>query len=239
MRTSTIWCVIPAAGVGQRFGGSVPKQYQSFAGQPLLRRTMERIAAHPWIAGLVVVLSEQDGWWDGAVVCEGKPVRTAIGGEQRCHSVLAGLDRLAGTVDAADWVLVHDAARPCLPLSDLTRLIEEGSAHPCGAILASAVRDTLKRGADRDIETTVPRERLYRALTPQLFRLGELRELLRRAIADPALLPRLTDEASAFELAGRSVGITEGSEQNLKVTLPADLAFAEVIWQQQELGTLA
>ncbi len=225
-----IWCVVPAAGAGLRAGGAVPKQYRNVLGKPLILRTMERLAQHPRVAGLVVALAERDRRWGGYVMCMGKPVRTCNGGAVRADSVRAGLARLAQFERPDAWVLVHDAARPCLPHADLDRLLREGTKHAVGALLAARIRDTVKRADDGEsVAETVPREKLWRALTPQLFRLGELASALDWARADPERAARVTDESSAFELLGKRPLLVEGSDDNLKVTTADDLVRAEAI----------
>ena len=192
-----IWAVVPAAGIGSRFGGDVPKQYLEVAGEPLLAHTLRALLAHPGVAGAVVVLAQDDPRWPGWSELEGKPVLACVGGESRADSVLAGLDALPEGVRADDFVLVHDAARPNLHAADLGQLLERGRADPVGAILAAPVRDTLKRAGDEGgIDRTEPRERLWRALTPQLFR----RLQLARAMEAPGLV-REAQEA-AQRLAG-------------------------------------
>ena len=229
--THGVWCVVPAAGSGRRAGGGVPKQYRPLLGKPMLLRTMERLAQHPDVAGLVVALAERDRRWGGWVMCMGKPVRTCDGGRERADSVRAGLARLAASGEPADaWVLVHDAARPCVPHADLDRLLREGTKHSVGALLAAPMRDTVKRAdAAGAVAETVPRDALWRALTPQLFRLGELSRALDAALATPERAARLTDEASAFELQGKRPLLVEGSDDNLKVTSADDLVRAEAI----------
>ena len=217
-----IWAVVPAAGRGSRVGGDVPKQHRPILGRPLIRHTLERLAGHPRIAGLMVVLAADDNVWPGWRELRGKPVHTAIGGAERADSVLAGLAALPDSVRADDFVLVHDAARPNLAATDLSRLLEVGRADPVGGILAAPVRDTLKRaGDDGGIDRTEPRERLWRALTPQLFR----RHQLTRALLDAAAAGvDVTDEAMAMERQGVRPLLIEGAESNFKVTTPADLA---------------
>jgi 2-C-methyl-D-erythritol 4-phosphate cytidylyltransferase len=228
--TGPVWCIIPAAGAGKRAGGAVPKQYRPLLGKPMLVRTMERLAAHPRIAGLVVPLADNDTHWPGYVMCGGKPVRTCSGGKERADSVLNALRVLRGTVSDEAFVLVHDAARPCVPLADVERLLRLGLAHDVGALLAAPIRDTVKRAnADAEVVETVPRDGLWRALTPQLFRLGELADALATALADASTAKYVTDEASALEFLGRRPLLVEGSEDNIKVTAAEDFARVEKI----------
>lgn len=226
--TTAVWCIVPAAGAGRRVGGPVAKQYRSLLGKPMLLRTMERLAAHPRVAGLMVPLAPDDAQWPGLVMCAGKPVRTCSGGRERADSVLAGLRALRGKVEDDAFVLVHDAARPCVPLADVEKLLKLGLAHPVGGLLAVPVRDTVKRAAAGDeVAESVSRDGLWRALTPQVFRLGELADALSTALADPATAKYVTDEASALELLGRRPLLVEGSDDNLKVTTEADFRRAE------------
>ena len=221
------WAVVPAAGRGARFGGSIPKQYLGLFGRPLLWHTLDRLLRHPGVEGVVVALAEGDPHWPGWTSLHGKPVVACIGGAERAASVLAGLAALPESVREKDWVLVHDAARPCLRGDDLDRLLAHGTAHDVGAILAAPVRDTLKRATpDGRIERTEPREALWRALTPQLFRRGLLAHALEGAIASGAAV---TDEASAIERLGLEPLLVEGAADNIKVTEPADLALAEFV----------
>jgi len=221
-----MWCVVPAAGHGVRFGGATPKQYLPIAGKPLLLHTLERLAAHPRIAGLMVVLAADDAYWPRLLDLNGKPIETAVGGRERTDSVLAGLQALPHAVRAEDFVLVHDAARPCVRADDITRLIECAT----GAILASPVRDTIKSSDETDrvaprIVHTVPRAGLWRALTPQMFRRGELT----RALQHAHLAGGATDEAAAMEAQGYRPLLIEGADDNIKITTPADVTLAEFL----------
>ena len=226
MAADALWCVVPAAGRGSRFGADVPKQYVSVAGKPLLRWTLERLAAHPRIAGLIVVLSADDSLWPDLRGLAGKPVFTTVGGDERADSVLAGLHALGADVDAEAFVLVHDAARPCVRDADITRLIERGVAAG-GALLAAPLRDTLKRADDAGfVVSTEPRDTRWRAMTPQLFRRDELVAALERARADGVTV---TDEAMAMERCGHRPLLVEGSDDNIKVTTPADLAWVRFL----------
>ncbi len=218
----SLWAVVPAAGRGSRFGGPVPKQYLAAAGRPLMAYALEALAAHPAVAGIMVALSADDPDWPGWSEVGGKPLLTCVGGDSRAASVLAALLALPESVRADDFVLVHDAARPNLAPADLDRLLETGRADPVGAILAAPVRDTLKRaGDDGGIDATEPRERLWRALTPQLFR---RHQLVRGLQAASEAGVEVTDEAMAMERLGLRPLLVEGAEDNFKVTTPADLA---------------
>ena len=225
------WAVVPAAGRGTRFGGDRPKQYREVAGAPLIGYALHALLAHHSIEGAVVVLAPDDAQWPGWQEIEGKPLLTCVGGDARSDSVLAGLAALPESVRADDFVLVHDAARPNLHADDLAQLLERGRMDPVGAILAAPVRDTLKRaGEDGGIDGTQPRERLWRALTPQLFRRLQLTRAL-EAARNAGIA--VTDESMAMEHQGLRPLLVEGSEDNFKVTTPADLArFAFVLSQR-------
>ena len=222
-----LWVVVPAAGRGTRFGGELPKQYLEVAGRPLIAHTLDVLLSHPSVSGAVVVLADDDGYWRGMEAPGGKPIMTCIGGPERADSVLAGLNALPDTVRADEFVLIHDAARPNLAHADLDRLLDVGTVDPVGAILAAPVRDTLKRaGDDGGIDRTEPRERLWRALTPQLFRRMQLSRALAAAYAAGAAI---TDESMAMERQGMRPLLVEGSEDNFKITTPADLARFEYV----------
>ena len=188
----------------------------------MLAHTLAALLSHPGVAGVMVAIAENDADWPGWNEFAGKPVLTCVGGDSRAASVLAGLQALPDSVRGDDFVLVHDAARPNLPAADLGRLLEVGRDDPVGAILAAPLRDTLKRaGDDGGIDRTEPRERLWRALTPQLFR----RHQLSRALQDASRAGiEVTDEAMAMERQGARPLLVEGDECNFKVTTPADLA---------------
>lgn len=226
-----MWCIVPAAGSGRRFGSTLPKQYQPLLGRPMLLWTLERVAAHPAVRGLVVALAADDPHWPGLDRLAGKPLRTVTGGAERADSVLAGLRWLASRPDAGDYVMVHDAARPCVRREDLDRLVAAATADPSGAILAGRVRDTLKRDAgDGRIAATIPRETAWRAYTPQIVR----RTLLQQGLEENESRTKVfTDEASVLEASGHFPLLVEGSDDNLKVTSGADLALAEGILRAQ------
>ena len=222
------WAIVPAAGRGLRVGGPVPKQYLDVAGAPLVAHTLAALLAHPSVEGVVVALAPDDTLWPGWSSLVGKPVVACAGGETRAESVLTGLAALPESVRADDFVLVHDAARPNLALDDLDQLLERGRNDPVGAVLAAPVRDTLKRaGSDGGIDGTEPRESLWRALTPQLFRRMQLTRGL-EAARDAGI--EVTDESMAMERQGHRPLLVEGREDNFKITTGADLArFAYIV----------
>jgi len=224
--------VIPAAGLGQRMGTEVPKQYLPLRGRVVLEHTVERFASHPRIAGVVVAIAPQDASWDHLPCARAAKVRRAEGGAERCHSVLNALKRLAETAAPGDWVLVHDAARPCLRKKDIDRMLDTLASHPVGGILAVPVRDTMKRGgAGNEITATVDRKNLWHALTPQMFHLGMLTQAIEQALAKGVIV---TDEAQAIELAGHQPVLVEGHADNIKITHPKDLKLADIYLRLQE-----
>lgn len=233
--TPRFWAVIPAAGSGRRMGGDIPKQYLRLAGRTVIEHTLHRLAGHPRIDGLMVAVSAGDEYWqdvDRDLAC---PLHVTAGGSERHLSVLNALQALSGLADDHDWVLVHDAARPCIRSADITLLIDGLRSHAVGGLLGIPVSDTLKRvdGAGQ-VRATVTRDGLWRALTPQMFRLGMLRSALQAAV-DKGL--HVTDDASAVELAGLVPQMLEGHGDNIKITRPRDLRLAELYMTEQE-GTV-
>ncbi|MES9835376.1 MAG: 2-C-methyl-D-erythritol 4-phosphate cytidylyltransferase [Candidatus Thiodiazotropha sp.] len=218
------WGVVPAAGVGQRMGAAIPKQYLDLAGRRVIDHALERLLSHPMIEGVYLALSPRDELWQGCDHAEDPRIVRVEGGEERCHSVLNALGVLQQQAADEDWVLVHDAARPCLSRNDLDRLIDTLIEHPVGGLLGVPVRDTLKAvESDGGVTRTVSREGLWHALTPQMFRLGHLCQALESAIAKGALV---TDDASAMEMAGHRPLMVEGDASNIKITRPEDLRLA-------------
>ena len=222
---SGLTAIVPAAGIGSRMGADCPKQYLALAGKTILEHTLGCLLSHPAIARVIVALAPHDGWFEQLAVAADPRILRVEGGVERAYSVLNALHVAEGK-----WVLVHDAARPCLCHGDLDKLI--ATAMACdGAILGSRVRDTMKRtdGAG-NIVATVEREQLWHALTPQMFPAGTLKRALEEGLALGALI---TDEASAMERAGFTVKMVEGRADNIKVTRPEDLSLAELFLQQQ------
>lgn len=223
MNNPRCWAVVPAAGVGKRMGSVIPKQYLPLAGRPVIAHALDTLLHHPRIIGLVVAVGAEDEWWPhvAAGLATDKPLWVVVGGAERRHSVLNGLEALQRQADPMDWVLVHDAARPCLAHDDLDRLLTELADDPVGGLLAAPVRDTLKQADESGrVAATVDRSRLWHALTPQMFRLGLLQDALNAALAQG--LP-VTDEAAAMEAAGFAPRLIEGRADNLKITRPEDL----------------
>ncbi|VAX12813.1 2-C-methyl-D-erythritol 4-phosphate cytidylyltransferase [hydrothermal vent metagenome] len=225
------WVVIPAAGVGKRMRSDVPKQYLPLCGKPVIAHTIARLASHPEIKGLVVALSEDDAYWQDLDLSIDKPLWRAAGGVERCHSVLNALHVLSTHAHDDDWVLVHDAARPCVRIEDISLLIDSIDENSVGGLLAIPVRDTMKRASDRNtVVDTLDRSYLWHALTPQMFRLGVLRDALAEALENNALV---TDESSAMERAQYKPQLVEAHADNIKITRPEDLILAEFYLQQQ------
>lgn len=225
------WVVIPAAGAGNRMGAAVPKQYLQLAGRTVIEHTLALFSDHPLVAGIVVALAPHDEEWTRLAPSTACPLHTVTGGADRHHSVLNALRRLSELGRPHDWVLVHDAARPCLRRADLDRLIAMLQDHPVGGLLGVPVPDTLKRvDARGDVVETLARDGVWRALTPQMFRLGALRTALDAAVAGGRAV---TDEAGAMEHAGHAVRMVEGHADNIKITAPGDLALAEIFLRRQ------
>lgn len=228
--TPKLWAVIPAAGVGSRMQNDRPKQYLPLAGCTVIEHSLQRMLSHPRIAGAVLAISPNDEYWPTLAYQHDKPLWVAPGGAERCDSVLNALHTLAAHAADADWVLVHDAARPCVRQQDIDELMRCCEAHPVGGILAVPVKDTIKKVADAGtIVETVDRATLWHAQTPQMFRLAALRTALQQALAAKAVI---TDEASAMEWVGQAPRVVEGHADNIKITRPEDLPLAEFYLQQ-------
>ncbi|MES0327787.1 MAG: 2-C-methyl-D-erythritol 4-phosphate cytidylyltransferase [Gammaproteobacteria bacterium] len=235
MSKASIWAVIPAAGIGQRMQSDVPKQYLSLAGSTVIEKTIHRLLAVNKVKGLAISLRRDDQYWDNLNIVSSKPVIRAEGGAERCDSVLNAMQALADRKDFDadnDWVLVHDAVRPCVRLEDIDQLIEQATANEAGGLLALPVRDTMKRQAvdSTSVQKTEDREGLWHALTPQLFPYKILQTALMKAINDNVTV---TDESSAMEYAGYAPLLVKGHEDNIKITRPNDLRLAELFIADQ------
>jgi 2-C-methyl-D-erythritol 4-phosphate cytidylyltransferase len=227
----TIWAILPAAGIGRRMGSITPKQYLPVCGLPVLVHSINRLLAIEEIEHLVVVLQEEDVEWSELNLSDPK-MSTALGGNERFNSVLNGLDAIADRANADDWVLVHDAVRPCLTLSDVKKLITELRDHEVGGLLATPIDNTVKQvDLENHVAKTVDRSDLWSALTPQMFRFGLLHKALSNAVSNEL---GVTDEASAIESLGLKPKIVVGSKSNIKITHEADLKVAELFLSSED-----
>lgn len=229
-----IWALVPAAGRGRRMESQtpeVPKQYLPLAGSSVLECSLAPFVSHPAIDGIVVALADGDRQWPKLAAARNPKITTVTGGAERADSVLAGLRFLNDRIHVEDWVLVHDAARPCLRQDDLDRMLHILADDPVGGLMALPARDTLKRVSDGRSAATIDRSEIWQAQTPQMFRFGLLRESLSTALQAGA---RVTDEASALELAGHWPRLVEGRADNIKITVAEDLAMAELILGRRE-----
>lgn len=208
-------------------GAAVPKQYLNLNSRPLLCWTLECLSQQPEVEGVLVGISAEDARWENLSVNSNKLIGTSSGGSERANTVINGIETLLEVGSDADWVLVHDAARPCVTNEDISRLITEVLASECcGGLLGTPIADTVKQVSDRRVQMTVDRTSLWRALTPQLFPLGLLHQALIRAMKEGVAI---TDEASAMEAMGYPALMVEGRSDNIKITHPQDLQLAEVI----------
>ena len=232
MSTHNVHVLIPAAGRGTRYGGEMLKQYLPVGGKPVLAHTIKAFKFHPMVSSITVVLAEDDQMFESSVGLLAANVNTVIGGDTRARSVRNGLSFISDNYSDTDWVLVHDAARPCLSASRLEKFLEQGLESADGAILAVPVGDTLKRaGESQEIVATVDRTGLWAAQTPQLFRVGVLAEAIDTAQEAGCVL---TDEASAMEFVGIKPLLVMGSAANIKITHSSDLAIAEALFARKE-----
>lgn len=231
------WIILPAAGVGSRMKADKPKQYLKVLDKPLLAWTLQRLQRAFPDSVCVIALSEGDPWWPEVAAMFAKEISsstliTCVGGTQRAASVLRGLlsAQQAGA-QITDWVLVHDAVRPCVPLEDLQAVWQHVESHGTSALLGKPVVDSLRRVNQRgEIQESVPRDDLWRVFTPQVFPLGPLQQALRHAEQSGLAV---TDESEAFLRAGEEVVCVPGSEQNIKITYPEDIVRAERILASQ------
>jgi 2-C-methyl-D-erythritol 4-phosphate cytidylyltransferase len=223
--------LIPAAGFGQRIGAEIPKQYLLLLGKPLIQHTLTIFMDCPRISSVSVVLSAEDVYWEAtSAVTNSEMLQNSkikvqrCGGAARSATVLNGLLSMQDSLEADDWVLVHDAVRPCLSLASLDNLLDTLENDTVGGLLAIPLADTLKRtDTEQRVAATLPREGLWLAQTPQMFRYGLLTKALQQSGDTP------TDEAQAVEALGFKPKLVAGELRNLKVTYPQDLVLAEAI----------
>ena len=233
------WLVVPAAGRGSRFGASIPKQYSRLAGAAVIEHALAPFIDDSRCRGLAIALSDDDPHWPAVearllprLQARGAAFVRAPGGAERGDSVASVLAALSSQVASQDWVMVHDAARPCVTRDEIDRLLEQATADSPGALLAVPLVDTLKRAqpGSASVDATIPRVDLWRALTPQLFRHGALQDALAQARREGR---KPTDEAQAIEWAGGAATLVAGAQTNLKITTAADLALAAAILQHR------
>lgn len=226
--------MITAAGVGLRMDSDIPKQYLTINDKTILDYSIKLFLDTTFVRQVVVILSSDDKWFNKSRYAKHPRVVTAIGGSKRVESVLNGLQFLSKISQPNDWVLVHDAVRPCLHPCDLQNLVNALEQDPIGGILAQPISDTLKKASqEQSIEQTICRNQMWAALTPQMFRIGALIEAIKSGI-DKNL--DLTDDASAFEAMGIKPKLIACRHPNLKITWPSDLMIAEAILQKRKKG---
>ena len=223
------WAVVPAAGVGKRMSADRPKQYLQLADKTVIEHTLIRLLGANVFTAIAVAISEEDPYWPELEISKHEKVITAAGGKERADSVLSALKAIRSLASDDDWVLVHDAARPCITATDIVHLIDTLKNDEVGGILALPSHDTLKNVQGDCILGTLDRSHIWRALTPQMFRYGLLKTALEEAEGNPAI----TDEASALELKGLQPKIVEGRSDNIKITRPEDLALAQFYMEHQ------
>ena len=233
--THRIWAVVPAAGIGKRMQSALPKQYLKLNGTPVLQHCLQHLLDIPRVTGLIIAIRDDDQYWNDIQLSSNKPIIVTQGGAERCDSVLNALQCLsqqAAFNTEQDWVMVHDAVRPCVRHSDIERLIDTVGTDPAGGLLAMPVRDTMKRQQNNArVAQTVDREGLWHAQTPQLFPWQALHQALRDARQKGHLI---TDESSAMEMAGYAPQLVEGGADNIKITRAEDLRLAELYLDAQQ-----
>jgi len=233
-----IWAIVPAAGIGKRMSSDIPKQYLAILGKTILEHTIERLLAVKKITGVLVCISHNDQHWKNLAITKKPSVESVEGGVERMHSVYNALNYLVenhfsknNNSHANPFVLVHDAVRPCVSVLDIEKLIENLSEDEVGGLLATPAVDTLKRVNEQGrVVETISRENCWRAQTPQMFRLGLLKKSIELQLNRKQVV---SDEAGAMEAAGFQPKIVEGSQENIKLTLPSDLPLLEGILLRQ------
>jgi len=227
--------VVPAAGVGKRMLSSCPKQYLTIDNQSILSHTINRLLSHKSIAKVILALSGDDDYFSQTMLVNNPDIIRVSGGKERVDSVLSGLQ----VINNIEWVLVHDAARPCITHDDIDKLIEHCLNNDSGGLLAAPVVDTMKLSINNnvnevmEVSETIDRSNLWHAFTPQMFKVEELKQAIEQA-QEKGLI--ITDESSAIEYAGLPCLLVSGRRDNIKITRPEDLVLASFYLEQQHLN---
>lgn len=236
MSDMTYWALVPAAGLGARMQTQTAKQYLPLFGKTVLDHTLTRLTNYPRFEKVIVAISSDDDVWPTTLWETHPKIMSTVGGNSRAHSVLNGLMALQKIATPDDWVLVHDAARPCVTYADIDALIERVGSDAVGGLLGTPVRDTMKRTQQHHrIIKTEEREHLWHAFTPQMFRFNVLFNALKAALEKNYAV---TDEALAVELTGAQPMMIQGRMDNIKITYPDDIALAEFYCQRQKTERL-
>jgi 2-C-methyl-D-erythritol 4-phosphate cytidylyltransferase len=226
--------IVPAAGVGKRMLASCPKQYLEINNQSILTHTTNRLLSHPKISKVIIVLSDEDEYFSQTESADNSNIIRVSGGKERVNSVLNGLKAI--DVEKYPWILVHDAARPCVTHDDIDNIIEQCIANNCGGLLAAQVVDTMKQSSHEHLNTvgsTIDRSNLWHAFTPQMYKTVELKQAIEQALEQGL---EITDESSAIELAGLPSLLVLGRRDNIKITRPEDIALATFYLDQQKVN---
>lgn len=221
--SENFWAIVPAAGLGKRMQSAYPKQYIPLKGKPILQHSLEALLALPQIEKVMVVIAPQDSYWPKIQADLSHPkIITTLGGQERFHSVYQGLLALSNQAHPRDWILVHDAVRPWIKAETIARMMKELQNHEVGGLLGVPCRDTLKRcDSQANVITTIERQDVWLAQTPQMFRYQDLCQALQKVITKKITV---TDEAAAIELLGKTPRIVLGQSDNYKITYPEDLS---------------
>jgi 2-C-methyl-D-erythritol 4-phosphate cytidylyltransferase len=226
--------VVPAAGIGKRMLASCPKQYLHIDNQSILNHTVNRLLSHDKIKKVILAISEEDDFFAQTALADNPNIIQVSGGKERVDSVLNGLK----AINNMEWVLVHDAARPCITHDDIDKLIQQCLENDCGGLLGAPVVDTMKLATSNNthenmhVDETIERSKLWHAFTPQMFKVHELQQAIEQAQAKGLII---TDESSAIESMGLPCLLISGRRDNLKITRPEDLVLAEFYLEQQKL----
>ncbi len=225
--SSSHWLIIPAAGLGARMQNEKPKQYLSCHGKTILETTVNQFLSVEFFEKVIIAISPADTFYNQTFLSSHPRCLSTLGGETRAHSVYNGLMKLKKIgANEADWVWVHDAARPCITSEDILKLYSQTKSHYSGVILASPARDTFKKVKDNQILTTVDRSELWHAMTPQVFPFADLMQAMSNTIKQKL---SVTDEAMSMELLNFPITVIQGRADNIKITYPIDLTIAETI----------